>query len=174
MLIISYLRLSWTRLNYPFNVCRYVDGKDFFKALYHSILNAKKRIYFTAWWLVPEIYLIRENPKRVKSYHRFDQLLKKKAAQGVEIYILVWKDLGKLLNLGSTGTIEKLNKLHPNIKVIIFCWGGREEIDSSRLLNFPFPRKALEHPMWKKLPPHAWCHHQKSCVIDYATPQQQV
>jgi phospholipase D1/2 len=48
------------------------------------------------WWLTPELYL-----RRPPAYHpewRIDRLLKRKAEQGVKVYIIVYKEVRLLLS----------------------------------------------------------------------------
>jgi len=43
------------------------------------------------WWLTPELYL-----RRPAAYHpewRLDRILKRKAEQGVKIYVIVYKEV---------------------------------------------------------------------------------
>ena len=44
------------------------------------------------WWLTPELYL-----RRPPAYHpewRLDRLLKRKAEEGVKVYVIVYKEVG--------------------------------------------------------------------------------
>jgi phospholipase D1/2 len=95
--------------------CRwFADGKDTFLATYKAIKAASTSIYITDWWMVGEVYLKR-NPLKVKPYHRLDLLLKRKAEEGVDVYIILWKEA--VMKLGSYYTKVKLQNLHPNIYV---------------------------------------------------------
>ncbi|KAG8758635.1 hypothetical protein FRC14_007690 [Serendipita sp. 396] len=51
--------------------------------------SAKECIMIQDWWLSPELYL-RRPPAKFPEY-RIDRLLKKKASEGVRIYIIVYK-----------------------------------------------------------------------------------
>ncbi|ELR16578.1 phospholipase D, putative [Acanthamoeba castellanii str. Neff] len=126
--------------------CRwFVDGKDTFLATYKAIKAATSSVFITDWWMVGEIYLKR-NPTKVKPHHRLDMLLKRKAEEGVEVYIILWKEA--VMKLGSYYTKNKLQSLHPNIYV-------------------------MRHPHWKKFPVHTYSHHQKTVVLDYGTKHAQ-
>ncbi|CAG8441424.1 6591_t:CDS:10 [Funneliformis caledonium] len=93
----------------------YVDGKDYFLAVSQAILTAKSEIYIEDWWLSPELYLRR--PPHENEEFRLDRLLKKKAEEGVMIYIVVYKEVKLALTLDSNHTKQTLQSLHPNIKV---------------------------------------------------------
>ena len=43
------------------------------------------------WWLSPELYLRR--PPAYNSEWRLDRILKRKAEQGVKIYVVVYKEV---------------------------------------------------------------------------------
>ena len=44
------------------------------------------------WWLTPELYLRR--PPAYYPEWRLDRILKRKAQQGVKIYVVVYKEVG--------------------------------------------------------------------------------
>jgi phospholipase D1/2 len=44
------------------------------------------------WWLTPELYLRR--PPAYYPESRLDRVLKRKAQQGVKIYVVVYKEVG--------------------------------------------------------------------------------
>ena len=46
---------------------------------------AKDRIYIHDWWISPELYLRRPGDER----YRLDNLLQRKASEGVKIFIIV-------------------------------------------------------------------------------------
>ncbi|KAF9345053.1 hypothetical protein BGX26_003605 [Mortierella sp. AD094] len=93
----------------------YVDGKDYFHAVSDAILAAKDEIYIADWWLSPELYL-RRPPEKNEDF-RLDRLLKRKAQEGVRIYIVVYKEVSVALTLDSAHTKTWLQDLHPNIQV---------------------------------------------------------
>ncbi|KAG8784975.1 hypothetical protein FRC15_002229 [Serendipita sp. 397] len=78
--------------------------------------SAKECIMIQDWWLSPELYL-RRPPAKFPEY-RIDRLLKKKASEGVRIYIIVYKEVTQGMNLGSSHTKHHLMDLHENIAVI--------------------------------------------------------
>ncbi|KAL9650265.1 hypothetical protein ABK040_014920 [Willaertia magna] len=117
----------------------YVDGKDAFRDIYVALSIAEKEIYITDWCINPLIYLLRGNGKAV-SDSRLDIILKNKASQGVQIYILIWKET----------EVAKLNL---------------ETKKSKHYLRSLYPRNihVKTHP--KKYPAE-WSHHQKIVVVD--------
>ncbi|KAF9312591.1 hypothetical protein BG003_006127 [Podila horticola] len=118
----------------------YVDGKDYFHAVSDAILAAKTEIYIADWWLSPELYL-RRPPEKNEEF-RLDRLLKKKAMDGVMIYIVVYKEVSLALTLDSAHTKIWLQDLHKNIQV-------QRHPDH-------ISRNATQF----------WAHHEKICVID--------
>ncbi|RIB19168.1 hypothetical protein C2G38_2182582 [Gigaspora rosea] len=118
----------------------YVNGKDYFYAVSEAILNAKKEIFIEDWWLSPELYLRR--PPCKNEHFRLDRLLKKKAKEGVKIYVVVYKEVEQALTLNS-----KHSK-----KVLI------SEMDGNILVQ--------RHPYHGIDGTFFWAHHEKICVID--------
>lgn len=94
----------------------YIDGESYFNAVYQAILNAQNVIYIQDWWLSPEIYLQRPVSKMQSS--RLDRLLKRKAEDGVLIYVMIYKEVTISLGIQSAYTKSVLTSLHRNIKVL--------------------------------------------------------
>ncbi|KAF9581189.1 hypothetical protein BGW38_001891 [Lunasporangiospora selenospora] len=118
----------------------YVDGKDYFHAVSDALMAAKSEIYICDWWLSPELYL-RRPPEKNEEF-RLDRLLKKKAMEGVMIYIVVYKEISLALTLDSAHTKIWLQGLHKNIQV-------QRHPDHLGVNATQF-----------------WAHHEKICVID--------
>ncbi|KAI9029631.1 hypothetical protein CLU79DRAFT_735104 [Phycomyces nitens] len=114
----------------------FIDGKDYFEAVAEAILSAKSEIYIEDWWLSPELYL--QRPPKENDEYRIDRLLKRKASQGVMVYIVVYKDRSPL-TLDSQHTVDWLGNIHPNIIV----------------------QRHASTTLW------LWAHHEKIVVIDY-------
>nr|CAG8433336.1 7954_t:CDS:10 [Entrophospora candida] len=93
----------------------YVDGKDYYYAVSEALSKAREEIFIEDWWLSPEVYL-RRPPYKNEEY-RLDRLLKKKAEEGVKIYVILYKEVTQALTLNSKHSKGVLNKLHPNIVV---------------------------------------------------------
>jgi len=68
-----------------------VGGRDYFWAVSVALERAKETIYIEDWWLSPELFLRR--PPYFNQEWRLDQVLKRKAEQGVQIYVIVYKEV---------------------------------------------------------------------------------
>ncbi|KAJ1964017.1 hypothetical protein GGI12_001689 [Dipsacomyces acuminosporus] len=93
----------------------FVDGDDYFYALSEALENATDCIYIEDWWLSPELHLRR--PYAQNEEYRLDRLLKRKAEEGVKIFVVVYKEVTVSLTINSSYTKRKLQSLHPNIMV---------------------------------------------------------
>ncbi|EJT98705.1 phospholipase D [Dacryopinax primogenitus] len=117
-----------------------VDGRDYFWNLSRALLLAKERIYIQDWWLSPELYMRRPN----KEHYRLDQILRKKAREGVKIYVIIYQEVSsRTTPTDSNYTKQRLMGLHPNILV---------QRSPSHFATGNF----------------YWAHHEKLCVIDEA------
>ncbi|GMK58130.1 hypothetical protein CspeluHIS016_0501620 [Cutaneotrichosporon spelunceum] len=115
-----------------------VDGRDYFWNLSRAINMAKSRIYIHDWWISPEFYFRRPGDER----YRLDNLLKRKAEEGVRIFIIIYNEvLSKATPVASQYVKQTLTGLHPNIMM---------QRSPSHLPNGTF----------------YWSHHEKLCVID--------
>lgn len=98
-------------------VCGFVDAVDYCWAVSEAIASAKETIYIAGWWLSPEFYLRR--PCSQYPEFRLDRLLKRKASEGVKIYVLIYKEITFALPLQSAYTKQTLQKLDfKHIKVL--------------------------------------------------------
>ncbi|KAK6143935.1 hypothetical protein DH2020_024283 [Rehmannia glutinosa] len=113
----------------------FIDGKAAFEAIALSIESAKSEIYITGWWLCPELYLRR--PFNNESFSRLDVLLEAKAKEGVQIHILLYKEVSLALKINSLYSKRKLLKIHENVKVLrypdhlssgIYLWSHHEKL----------------------------------------------
>lgn len=113
----------------------FVDGQAAFEAIASSIETAKSEIYITGWWLCPELYLRRPFPSHSSS--RLDALLEAKAKQGVQIYILLYKEVALALKINSLYSKNRLRNIHENVKVLrypdrnptgIYLWSHHEKL----------------------------------------------
>ncbi|CAN7993262.1 unnamed protein product, partial [Ixodes hexagonus] len=122
------------------NRCRwYIDGAKYCEAVANAIELAKEEIFIADWWLTPEIFLKR--PMTHSDHWRLDKLLKKKAEEGVKIFVLLYKEVEMALSLNSLYSKQRLVAQHPNIKV-------------------------LRHPDHVTGGILLWAHHEKLVVID--------
>ncbi|KAM0748139.1 phospholipase D, partial [Meredithblackwellia eburnea MCA 4105] len=117
-----------------------VDGRDYFWSLSRAIMMAKERIYIHDWWLSPELYLRRPSIDNEK--WRLDRLLQRKAKEGVQIFVIVYKEVSNdFTPVDSNYTKTRLRALHPNIHI----------------------QRSPSHTSTGTL---LWSHHEKMCVID--------
>ncbi|KAI1903217.1 hypothetical protein AGOR_G00024950 [Albula goreensis] len=112
----------------------YVNGSDYFADLAEALEQAKEEIFITDWWLSPEVHLKR--PAK-DTYWRLDQILKRKAEQGVKVCVLLYKEVELALGINSDYSKRTLMNMHSNIKVmrhpdhvssIVFLWAHHEKM----------------------------------------------
>ncbi|RCH99456.1 hypothetical protein CU097_013561 [Rhizopus azygosporus] len=113
----------------------FIDGHNYCWAVSEAIENAKEVIFIADWWLY-----LRRPPAKYPQY-RIDNLLKRKAEEGVLIYIVVYKEVEMAMTLDSAYTKKKLQDLHENIVV-------------------------QRHPDHAVGGTFFWSHHEKFVVID--------
>ncbi|XP_071692997.1 phospholipase D zeta 1-like [Rutidosis leptorrhynchoides] len=118
----------------------FIDGSAAFDAIALAIEEAKSEIFMCGWWLCPDLYLRR--PFHVNASSRLDNLLEAKAKQGVQIYILMYKELALALKINSFYSKKKLVGLHENIRV-------------------------LRYPDHFSSGVYLWSHHEKLVIVDY-------
>lgn len=131
----------------------YVDGRDYFWAVSVALEQAKESIYIADWWLSPELFLRR--PPYHNQEYRLDYLLKRKAEEGVKIYIVVYKEVEAALTCNSAHTKHALSALCPE---------GTPGHGNIRVMRHP-DHNPLENAADMTM---LWAHHEKFIVIDYA------
>ncbi|KAL2941083.1 Phospholipase D zeta 1 [Bienertia sinuspersici] len=94
----------------------FIDGESAFDAIASAIENAKAEIFITGWWLCPELYLRRPFVDHETS--RLDVLLESKAKEGVQIYILMYKEVSIALKINSLYSKRRLLNIHDNVRVL--------------------------------------------------------
>ncbi|PIN08407.1 Phospholipase D1 [Handroanthus impetiginosus] len=113
----------------------FVDGCAAFEAIALAIEEAKSEIFICGWWLCPELYLRR--PFHAHASSRLDSLLESKAKQGVQVYILLYKEVALALKINSVHSKRKLLGIHENIRVLrypdhfstgVYLWSHHEKI----------------------------------------------
>ena len=115
----------------------FVDSDGYFGDLHDTLLQAKKEVFITDWWLSPEINL--KGPVQDgESEYRLDKVLGKVANSGVKVYVIVYHEVKMVCYNDSEHTKKALEALSPNITV-------------------------LRHP---SEPFFSWSHHEKLVVID--------
>ncbi|XP_041670061.1 phospholipase D1 isoform X1 [Cheilinus undulatus] len=117
----------------------YVNGKTYMEDVADALEEAKEEIFITDWWLSPEIFLKR--PVVEGNRWRLDCILKRKAQQGVHIFVMLYKEVELALGINSGYSKRTLLHLHPNIKV-------------------------MRHPDHVSSAVYLWAHHEKIIVID--------
>lgn len=94
----------------------YVDGCEYYSDVCDSLRKAKVAVCITDWWLSPELYLKR--PIEAFSNCRLIDILGEIADKGVQVYVLMYKELTFTLALNSLYSKRTLKARSPNIKVI--------------------------------------------------------
>ncbi|XP_060496727.2 phospholipase D1 isoform X1 [Panthera onca] len=117
----------------------YVNAKGYFEDVANAMEEAQEEIFITDWWLSPEIFLKR--PVVEGNRWRLDCILKRKAQDGVRIFIMLYKEVELALGINSEYSKRTLMRLHPNIKV-------------------------MRHPDHVSSSVYLWAHHEKIVVID--------
>ncbi|XP_006890415.1 PREDICTED: phospholipase D1 isoform X2 [Elephantulus edwardii] len=117
----------------------YVNAKGYFEDVANAIEEAQEEIFITDWWLSPEIFLKR--PVVEGNRWRLDCILKRKAQQGVRIFIMLYKEVELALGINSEYSKRTLMRLHPNIKV-------------------------MRHPDHVSSTVYLWAHHEKLVIVD--------
>jgi phosphatidylserine/phosphatidylglycerophosphate/cardiolipin synthase-like enzyme len=134
---------SFSRITSNNSAKFYVNGsnqqkENYFSDLYDRLIEARHEVFINDWFFSPHIFLkrpIEENPDS-----RLDKVLKKIAKKGVNIYIILYKEIDLVLYNKSAFVKTYLNRLHKNIRVV-----------RHRSLNELIS---------------AWSHHEKMCIID--------
>uniref|UniRef100_A0A8C8CH11 Phospholipase n=1 Tax=Oncorhynchus tshawytscha TaxID=74940 RepID=A0A8C8CH11_ONCTS len=112
----------------------YINGSGYFADLADALEQAKEEIFITDWWLSPEVFLKRP---ATGTYWRLDQILKRKAEQGVKVCVLLYKEVEMALGINSGHSKKTLMDMHPNIKVmrhpnhmsaVVFFWAHHEKM----------------------------------------------
>ncbi|KAK2394906.1 phospholipase D P1 [Trifolium repens] len=113
----------------------FVDGQAAFEVIASSIEDAKSEIFICGWWLCPELYLRR--PFQAHASSRLDNLLEAKAKEGVQIYILLYKEVALALKINSVYSKKKLLSIHENVRVLrypdhfstgVYLWSHHEKL----------------------------------------------
>lgn len=152
----------------------YVDGASYFWAAAEAIENARETIYILDWWLSPELYLRR--PPASNEQYRLDNLLRAAAERGVQIRVIVYKEVTQALTLNSEHTKHALEALHPNIRV----FRHPDHYPRGHNLQQGFQNMSLDSFNLSKLGGDAiksiygtsddmvlfWAHHEKLLAID--------
>ncbi|KAH3663586.1 hypothetical protein OGAPHI_004987 [Ogataea philodendri] len=118
----------------------FVDARDYMWAVSSAIEMAKDVVYIHDWWLSPELYLRR--PANGNQEWRLDRLLKRKAEQGIKIFVIVYRNVANTVQTDSLWTKHSLLDLHPNVYVL------------------RSPNQLMQNVYF-------WAHHEKLVIIDH-------
>ena len=119
------------------NMKYFVCGADYMDFLVSSLNQAKERVLIVDWSLAPQVHLRRGKQFGIET--RLDQILKRLADRGVEIYVLIYHNASAALDLRSEWNVSFLEELNP------------KQIH------------AIRHRETREI---LWSHHQKYVVID--------
>ncbi|CAI4213055.1 unnamed protein product [Parascedosporium putredinis] len=130
----------------------YVDGRDYFWAVSEALEAARETIYIEDWWLSPELFLRR--PPHSNQKWRLDNILKRKAEQGVKIYVIVYREVEAALTCNSRHTKNALAALCPK---------GNPGYGNIRVMRHP------DHNVFENVADMTfyWAHHEKFIIVDY-------
>ncbi|KAK6911613.1 Phospholipase D/Transphosphatidylase [Dillenia turbinata] len=148
----------------------FIDGQAAFDAVAAALEDAQSEIFITGWWLCPELYLRR--PFHIHGSSRLDALLEAKAKQGVQIYILLYKEVPISLKIKSSYSKKRLLEIHENVRVLrypdhfstgVYLWSHHEKlvlIDHQICfiggLDLCFGRYDTREHKVGDWPPHIW------------------
>ncbi|CAB3989453.1 Phospholipase D2 [Paramuricea clavata] len=122
----------------------YVDGKDYMSAVADAIMAAETEIMITDWQMNPEIFMKRPDSGVNSLEWQLDNMLLKKADEGVKVKILLYNEMKLALDLGSDHVVKLLGK-HKNIEV--HC------------------HPDLVTAAWNLF---RWSHHEKMVIVDHS------
>lgn len=130
----------------------YIDGRDYFHAVSVALERAKETIYICDWWLSPELFLRR--PPFYNQEWRLDQTLKRAAERGVQVYVIVYKEVSAALTCNSVHTKHALGALCPK---------GTPGYGNIHVMRHP------DHNVFENAGDMTfyWAHHEKFINIDY-------
>jgi phospholipase D1/2 len=118
-----------------------VDGRDYMWNVSRAINQAKDVIYIHDWWLSPQLYMRR--PAAISQKWRLDRLLRKKAREGVKVFIIIYRNVEAAVPIDSEFTKFSMLDLHPNVFV-------------------------QRSPNQFKKNQFFFAHHEKICIVDHS------
>lgn len=134
------------------NIKWYVDGRDYMWAVSVGLESAKETIYIEDWWLSPELFLRR--PPFFNQEWRLDKIIKRAAERGVQVYVIVYKEVQQALTCNSAHTKHALRALCPE---------GTPGHGNIHVMRHP------DHNVFENFGDMTfyWAHHEKFIVVDY-------
>ena len=158
----------------------YVDGCGYFWAVSIALEHAQHEIWIMDWWLSPELYLRR--PPAKNEQYRLDRMLFAAAKRGVQVNILIYKEVTQALTLSSAHTKHELEKNDPTGNIKVFRHPDhlpdKQTLASGFLTSIK--ESGLHASKLASLPGDAlkgiygisedtilyWAHHEKLCLVD--------
>ena len=145
-IVTAYQASEWNQAENPYassfpvrrenQVQWYVDGEDYFKAVYEGLVQAQREVCITDWWLSPEMYLMRSPLEHPQT--QLIEVLGQLADRGVSVYVCIYKEVKFALTLNSMHTRDVLKARSPKIKVLRhphrsvvggeFLWSHHEKV----------------------------------------------
>ena len=158
----------------------HVDGCNYMWAVSVALEHARESIWILDWWLSPELYMRR--PPAKNEQYRLDRLLFAAANRGVQVYVIVYKEVTQALTLSSSHTKHWLedNDKTGNIKV----FRHPDHLPDKQTLASSFissiKQSGMSAAKLSQLPGDAlkgiygmnednvlyWAHHEKLCLVD--------
>ncbi|XP_064618688.1 phospholipase D1-like [Lineus longissimus] len=117
----------------------FADGRGYMEAVAKTLDQAQEEIFITDWMFSPELHLIRPIEG---DHYRLDNLLIRKANEGVKVFIMVYKEFSVAVDLASLHVKRLLTR------------GNKENI------------KVLRDPDHVPGGVFFWSHHEKVCIVD--------
>ncbi|KAF2863254.1 phospholipase D/nuclease [Piedraia hortae CBS 480.64] len=158
----------------------YVDGCSYMYAVSVALEQARESIWILDWWLSPELYLRR--PPAKNEQYRLDKMLFNAAHRGVQVNIIVYKEVTQALTLSSHHTKHWLEDRDPTGNIKVFRHPDhlpdRQTMASNMWNNIK--QTGLNAAKLSQLPGDFikgvygmsgdtilyWAHHEKLCVVD--------
>lgn len=128
-LLIGFSSSPIKQINPHDSFCKVFEGNDvrfftngaqnethYFDEVYKGMLSAEREILINDWYFSPEIHLKR--PIEDFPETRVDRVLTQKAQKGVQIYIILYREIEEALYNNSARVKDYLALCHPNIHVV--------------------------------------------------------
>lgn len=113
---LAHERMSYAPVRRQIRAAPLIDGSAYMSTVADAMETAREEIYIADWWLSPTLFMKR--PYSYNNYWRLDKILKRKAQEGIRIFVLLYNDVNMALHLNSEEVLMELMKLHEGIKVI--------------------------------------------------------
>ncbi|KPP56943.1 hypothetical protein Z043_125391 [Scleropages formosus] len=111
----------------------------------------------------PEIFLKR--PVVEGNRWRLDCVLKRKAQQGVKIFVMLYKEVELALGINSEYSKRTLMHLHPNIKPVRYVAPNGAKTKNPAFVQLE-DTGVMRHPDHVSSSVYLWAHHEKIVVVD--------